>query len=427
MLRFICWAVAFCVSPLICFAGNLAIKPTTTLAAQASNNTSAANSFVNHSNGNLGAGHISKVNTRSLLYPGARTKIYAHVVLWFGQSNHMNVGYSSSDPAQIKRQINDMISRGINGVVMVWYGPNNAIDRAAQLVMHEAEAHPGFTFAIMIDHGAILWNSCSGCNPQQALIEQLQYVERTYFQSPAYLKSNGQPVVTNFDIDLFYSIDWNAVRNALTSPPVFLFQNSAGFSHLLSDGSYSWVMPTTSDYGMSYLTDFYDTGRGFPGEETWGASYKGFNDTLASWGSNRIMGQQCGQTWLRTFSEINSLYSSTHQLPAMQLVTWNDYEEGTEIESGISNCVSVSASISGNSLRWSLNGNQDTVDHYRVFISSDGQDLMPLARLALASHDLDLCSYSLSADWYTLYVQAIGRPSLRNQMSGPVRYTPHCP
>jgi hypothetical protein len=63
------------------------------------------------------------MNTHSLFYPGARTKIYAHLVLWFGKSNHMNVGYNSSDPAQIKRQINDMISRGIDGVVMVWYGP----------------------------------------------------------------------------------------------------------------------------------------------------------------------------------------------------------------------------------------------------------------------------------------------------------------
>src|SRR4029077_10080540 len=271
-----------------------------------------------------------------------------------------------TDPAQVKQQINDMISRGIDGVVMVWYGPNNSIDRAAQLVMHEAEAHPGFTFALMIDHGAILWNSCSGCNPQQALIQQMQYIEQTYFHSPAYLHLNGQPLITNFDIDLFYSIDWNAVRTALPSPPAFLFQNSAGFSHLLSDGSYSWVMPTTSDYGMSYLTDFSATGRGFPSEETWGASYKGFNDTLASWGSKRIMGQACGQTWLRTFSEINRRYNSTNQLPAMQLVTWNDYEEGTEIESGIDSCASVSASISGNSLQWSLAGNQNTIDHYRI-------------------------------------------------------------
>jgi hypothetical protein len=425
MRRLIVAVVCICVSP-ICFAENLAIKPTTTLLAQTSNNTSAARGFASQSNGNLAAGSISKLSTRSLLYPGAKTKIYAHLVLWFGESNHMNVGYSSTDPAQVKRQITDMISRGIDGVMMVWYGPNNAIDQAAQLVMHEAEAHPGFTFAIMIDHGAILWDPCSGCTPQQTLIWQLQYIEKTYFQSPAYLKLNGQPVITNFDIDLFYSIDWNAVRNALATPPAFLFQNSPGFSHLLSDGSYSWVMPTTSDNGMSYLTDFYATGKGFPSEDAWGASYKGFNDTLASWGSNRIMGQQCGHTWLQTFAKINGLYNSTKPLPAMQLVTWNDYEEGTEIESGIDNCASVSASMSGNSLRWSLIGNQESIDHYRVFISADGQRLMPLGSLASGAHALDLCAYSLSSGQYTLYVKAIGKPSFRNQMAGPVHYSPTC-
>ena len=48
-----------------------------------------------------------------------------------------------------------MVSRGIDGVIIDWYGPNNAIDQATQLVMAEAENHPGFTFAIMIDQGAI--------------------------------------------------------------------------------------------------------------------------------------------------------------------------------------------------------------------------------------------------------------------------------
>ncbi len=62
----------------------------------------------------------------------------------------------------------------------------------------------------------------------------------------------------------------------------------------------------------------------------------------------------------------------------MQLVTWNDYEEGTEIESGIDNCVSVSAAMAGNSLQWKIAGSEDTIDHYRVYVSSDGQNLMPL-------------------------------------------------
>src|SRR5438270_13846925 len=99
------------------------------------NNTSAANAFVNQSNGNLGANNVSKVNVHSLLYSGATTKILAHLLLWFGKPNHMNVGYDSTDPAQVKRQIEDMISRGIDGVIVDWYGPGNSEDQAAQLVM----------------------------------------------------------------------------------------------------------------------------------------------------------------------------------------------------------------------------------------------------------------------------------------------------
>ena len=131
--------------------------PTTTLAAQTTNNTSAATSFVSQTNGNWGAGNVSKVDVHSLLYSGATTKVYAHLMLWFGGSNHMSVGYSSTNATQIHNQITDMISRGIDGVIIDWYGPNNSIDQATKLVMAEAEKHPGFTFAIMIDQGAIEW------------------------------------------------------------------------------------------------------------------------------------------------------------------------------------------------------------------------------------------------------------------------------
>ena len=406
----------------VCSAGNSYVIPTTTLSALTSNNTSAANSFTSQTNGNRGAANISKVSIHSLLYVGATTKVYAHLLLWFGQSNHMNVGYSSTDPAQVRRQINDMISRGINGVVIDWYGPNNSIDAATELVMTEAEKHPGFTFAIMVDQGAIRWDSCPGCNPQQALIAQLQYVEQKYFSSPAYMTHLGQPVVTNFNIDLSYSIDWNAVNAALSTHPLFLFQDNGGFSHVLSGGSYSWVMPTTTDYGISYLNSFYDTGMTFPKEQTVGAAYKGFNDTLASWGSGRIMKQQCGQTWLQTFGKVNSFYNSGKQLDAVQLVTWNDYEEGTEIESGIDNCFSVSAKMSGTALQWNITGNENTIDHYVVYISADGKNLMALNTLQPGSRSLNLSSYSLAQGSYIAYVQAVGKPTMINHMSAAVNY-----
>lgn len=426
MCRKFGWAVVLLVSATgVSVAGN-SIVPTTTLAALTGNNSSAANSFSSQTNGNAGAGNVSKVNVHSLLYPGATTKVYAHLMLWFGGSNHMNVGYSSTSATEVHNQITDMISRGIDGVIIDWYGPNTSIDQATQLVMAEAEKHPGFTFAIMVDQGAIKWDSCSGCTPQQALISDMQYIEQAYFPSPAYMTLQGRPVVTNFNIDLSYTIDWNAVLAALSNQPVLIFQNNSGFTHVLSDGSYSWVMPTTTDYGMSYLTSFYDTGMPFKTEQTLGATYKGFNDTLASWGSNRIMGQQCGQTWLQTFSKINGLYNSGNQLPSMQLVTWNDYEEGTEIESGISNCLTVSASFSSNSLQWSIKGNQNTLDHYVAYISTDGQNLMSLGNVTVGTSSVNLCNYSLANGSYTSYVQAVGRPSITNQISGPVKFTLSC-
>ena len=420
-----CAAVLLLAATGVCAAG-AAIKPTTTLAAQTANNTSAANSFPGLTNGDARPGNVSKVDIHSLLYPGATTKVYAHLVLWFGGSSHINVGYNSADAAQIHSQITDMISRGIDGVIVVWYGPDNNIDKATKLVMAEAEAHPGFTFAIMIDQGAIKWGSCSGCSPQQALISHLQYIERTYFPSPAYLTMQGKPVVTNFDIDQYYSVNWDEVAAALSTQPSFLFQNNGGFSHALSEGSYSWVMPTTSDYGMSYLTSFYNTGIPFKNELTVGAAYKGFNDSMASWSLNRIMGQQCGQTWLKTFSKINSLYDSGKQLPALQLVTWNDYEEATEIESGIDGCVSVSASVSGNSLRWTISGDESTVDHYVAYISSDGENLASLGEAYPGTGSLNLCSYSIPNGNYSLYVQAVGKPSITNQISPVAKATLTC-
>src|ERR1700686_4961869 len=406
----------------VCAAATYVV-PTTTLTAQTANNTSAANSFSTQTNGNSGTGNVSKVDVHSLLYSGATSKGYAHLVLWFGGSNHMNVGYSSADAVQVHKQITDMISRGVDGVILDWYGPNNSIDQAAKPVMAEAENHPGFTFAIMIDQGAIKSDSCSGCTPQQALISQLQYIEHTYFPSPAYMTWQGQPVITNFNVDLSYSVDWNAANAALSTHPVFLSQNNDGFSHTLSDGSYAWVMPTTTDYGKSYLSSLYNAGMLFPTQQVVGATYKGFNDSLASWGSNRVMSQQCGQTWLQTFSDINGLYNSGKQLTDIQLVTWNDYEEGTEIESGIDNCVTVSASVAGTVVSWSITGQMNTVDHFSVFASQDGANLMWLADVPTTASSLNLAQFSLIAGNYTIFVKATGEPSLTNKISAGVHLT----
>lgn len=405
------------------------ITPTTTLAAETGNNTSAADTFTTQSDGNLGAGNVSKVDTRSLLYSGSATRIYAHFMPWFGGPNHMNVGYRSDDPAQVKRQVDDMLSRGIGGAIIDWYGPNSARENTTSIyMMQEAETRGGaFEFAIMEDGGAL--GSCAntaGCDLTGQLINDLTYVYNTFEPSSAYMRIDGRPVIFFFDADRYGTLDWTRVRNSVPGNPLLIFRNAGGFTHAQSNGSFSWVnLDTTNpnNWGQSYLDYFYQTGMKYPAETTYGTGYKGFNDTLASWGGNRIMNQNCGQTWLGSLNEISGLYSSANQLAAIQLVTWNDYEEGSEIETGVENCVAVSAAASGNTLTWSIGGSESTIDHYVVLASLDGQNLAVLTEMPVGSRSLDLGSFSLSAGTYQLYVKAVGKPSFSNHTSGAVSWT----
>jgi len=391
---------------------------TTTLALQSANNTSAASGFQTQTNGNLGASNVSKVDIHSLLYPAATTEIYAELQPWFGDKRHMQVGYISWDPTQVDNQLNDMMSRGVSGVVIDWYGPADKTEPTTLAWLAAAANHPGFKVLIMIDKGAVTLSPCSGCNPQQTVTYLTKYVLQNYATSPAYATLNGAPLITQFDLDRHFTLDWNAIRAA--APNVaWIFQSAAGFTHMASSGSYSWMNATSTQYGMDYLTKFYNAAMQTPQEMAWGAGYKGFNDTLASWTLNRIVSQQCGQTWLQTFNKINSYYNSGQPLPILQLVTWNDYEEGTELESGIDNCLTVSGSFSGSLLQWVVKGYENTVDHYVVYFSADNQNLLELNTLPAGMHSMDLSPYSLGSG--SMYVQAVGKPSIKNQMSAPVK------
>jgi PKD repeat protein len=208
--------------------------------------------------------------------------------------------------------------------------------------------------------------------------------------------------------------------------PKLVLRNKQGFTKTFGSGGYAWVTINTSnqsDWGQGYLDSFYTTSKSYSSMMVYPGTWKGFNDTAASWSANRIMSQNCGQVWLQTFSEMNKYFSGT-QAQGVQLVTWNDYEEGTEIETGIDNCVSVNASAtSAGDVSWTISGQENTIDHYTVFISTDGQNLMKLGDVPAGTHTYSLASYGFSVANYTIFVKAVGKPSIRNKMSAAVPVT----
>jgi len=340
------------------------------------------------------------------------------------------VGYDSADPNQVHKELDDMQSRGIQGAIIDWYGSDATHaheNSAANTVMQDAQDRGGFQFAIMEDAGGgpQLCAQQPGCDVTQQVINDVNYVISHYAQSSAYIRINGHPAIFFFGLEAF-PVNWNKVRAKVQDSPVFIFRNAVGFQAAQTNGGFSWVNVNTADpndWGQSYLDSFYATGKEHSNDAVVGSSYKGFNDTLSGWGTHRVLNQNCGQTWLSTLDEIGKYYGGNPGLSGVQLVTWNDYEEGTEIESGIDNCVGVSAKASGTSVAWQISGDESTVDHYTVWSSSDGQSFTHLANVKSGIHSADLSSANVRpGSGVKVYVQAVGKPSLTNHLSPPVTF-----
>ena len=274
-------------------------------------------------------------------------EILADYQPWFGDPDHIDVGYSSQDPTVLRKQIASARSMGIDAFVIDWYGPRRPfLDRSTTLLERIAsEQH--FHIALMYDET----QDDNGHATDDAM-EAMDLAYRKYIgpDAPgrdAYLQYRGRPVIFVFPKQ--GHTDWGQVRQLVdqwASPPILLYQDDPPPQFAKAfDGEYAWVFPGrkgwTPDgqaWGEDYLTNFYKKMRSRSDQVTVGGVWPGFNDAKASWSLGRHIDPRCGETFqdtMRVFQENNS---SSHPIPFVLIATWNDYEEGTAIERGIPRC-----------------------------------------------------------------------------------------
>jgi hypothetical protein len=275
-------------------------------------------------------------------------KVLADYQPWFGDPDHINVGYNSQDPNVLRKQIENARNLGIYAFVVDWYGPRRPfLDRSTALLQRIAsEQH--FHIALMYDET----QDDNGHATEDAM-EAMELAYQKYIgpSAPgrdAYLQYRGRPVV--FVFPKRGHTDWNQVRQQVSqweAPPILLYEDDPPpqFTQAF-DGEYAWVYPGSKGWtpdgqawGEDYLHDFYTKMRTkHPDEVTVGGVWPGFNDTKASWSLNRHIDARCGKTFedtLRLFDENNE---PSHPIPFVLIATWNDYEEGTAIERGLPHC-----------------------------------------------------------------------------------------
>ena len=386
-------------------------------------NTSASRDFKGSPNGvSGGTASVSKVDVHTLLYPGSTTQVLAHYLPWWGPDPRgVAVGYRSDDPNQALRTFEDMHSRGVDGVVVDWYGKGHFVDTAWKASMPALARFPRMTFSIMIDSGTFKFNACRGCDLTETILYNLDYIAREYFTSKQYLRYEGHPVVFEFAIDSLGKADWTRIHAAY--PDVYWIHTHAqGFDVPYSNGGFVWVQPSSrmlahmgSLRDIAHRARFYEFARGKgPGMITVGGAWSGFDDSRAPWAAAApsYLAQSCGHTWLDTFKSVNDRYDTRQQLPFLQLITWNDYEEGSALETGIASCTTVNAEQSGRALTVRVTY-PETVDHLELYQQLGASSFRLVGRYTADTTSMPLPDAAAA----TYFIKAVGKPFIQNVVS----------
>jgi len=275
-------------------------------------------------------------------------KVIAAFQPWFGDPDHIQIDYTSNDPAVIRNQIKQAKNMGIYAFAVDWYGARHPfLDRSYALTQKLASERQ-FHIALMYDET----EEDDGHATEDALgamdIAYKKYIGPAAVGRDAYLLYQGRPVI--FVFPKRGNTNWHQVRqqvNRWDIPPILLYKDDPPGQYADAfDGQYPWVHPGPkgwtadgSDWGEEYLRDFYKKMQSKNRDQiAVGAIWPGFDDTRASWGLNRHIDRRCGKTLEDTLRVFAKHDDPAHPLPFLLIATWNDYEEGTAIEKGPARC-----------------------------------------------------------------------------------------
>ena len=226
--------------------------------------------------------------------------------------------YDSSDPDALECQTLQMKIAGIDGVFIDWYGTKDhndyaILNRNAQKMI-DACSRAGLKFSIVMEDQVVPQLIKAGKSSADEFAKaSLDWLRSRWFTLPGYLKWNGKPVLLMFGPQ--YYKDPDLAR---------LFDSDQALITLLGKrgpavGAFGWPEPQVGDLkSRDHLRSFYDRSKQWPVSVA--VAYPRFEDDYKA----AAVGPGYG--------EIEAAGSGS---PFIQLATWNDWGEGTQIEPSV--------------------------------------------------------------------------------------------
>lgn len=255
--------------------------------------------------------------------------------------------YDSADPTVLEYHVLLMKLAGISGVIVDWYGSTDYYDYASvnrnTAKLFEYTRRAGLKFAICYEdqtiqrliEGRRLTADDTILHAQQEML----YLQTNFFCDPSYFRLNGKPLLENFGPQYFLvSSNWDEIFSVLepsNRPAFFTEDNRLAAGLGAFDWPPMWLSQQPGTGGVlseaslkSYLSGFENKSAEWPAFIS--SAFPRFHDIYQRAGTRNYwgyLGDRNGETLRETLNR-----ALTNNSAFIQIVTWNDFGEGTTIE-----------------------------------------------------------------------------------------------
>lgn len=240
--------------------------------------------------------------------------------------------YDSGDPDALECQMLLMKGAGIDGIILDWYGLTDHYDYATNhantLKLIALAKRFGLKFAICYEDQTIPILVRDKVIDAKDTVAQgkkeLAWLKQNLFCDPLYLKSSGKPVLLVFGPQGFSDAEWTEI---LQGSGVAFYTELGRRDEAV--GAFGWPVPGPKS--GDELDAFYERSKSWP--SVIAPAYPRFEDFYKQAGVGPGYGRiddAKGQTLRSTLKR-----ALASKAEFVQLVTWNDWGEGTQIEPSV--------------------------------------------------------------------------------------------
>ena len=238
--------------------------------------------------------------------------------------------YDSGDPNVLEYHLLLMKLAGIDGVIVDWYGRTDLHDYAIlhrntsrllrqceRLKMKFAICYEDQTIPKLVEAGKI-----ASTDRVTHALQELRWLNNSWFKSPSYADLESKPILLSFGHAGLTNQEWSTCLSRLGFPVAYFSQDLRREGAL---GGFGWPAPKV---GLQQVTRFLRVSSNWPAAIP--AAFPRFADIYREAGVHKgypPLPDNGGRTFQSTLEQ-----AFQSQARVIQIATWNDWGEGTQIE-----------------------------------------------------------------------------------------------